>query len=57
MDHFNYQSGQLMAEDVSLAELAEQYGTRCSSARPPWSAISKPIRIHWPTTHTWSAMA
>lgn len=27
MDHFNYQSGQLMAEDVSLAELAEQYGT------------------------------
>ncbi len=27
MDHFNYQSGQLMAEDVSLAELAEQHGT------------------------------
>ena len=27
MDHFNYQTGQLMAEDVSLAELAEQHGT------------------------------
>lgn len=27
MDHFNYARGQLMAEDVSLAELAEQHGT------------------------------
>lgn len=27
MDHFNYSSGQLMAEDVSLAELAEAHGT------------------------------
>ena len=27
MDHFTYQNGQLAAEDVSLAELAEQVGT------------------------------
>ena len=27
MDHFNYQDGQLMAEDVSLAALAEAHGT------------------------------
>lgn len=29
MDHFNYQAGELFAEDVSLSELANEYGTPC----------------------------
>lgn len=29
MDHFNYQDGELFAEQVSLSELAAQYGTPC----------------------------
>lgn len=29
MDHFRYQSNQLMAEDVSVADIAAQYGTPC----------------------------
>ena len=27
MDHFNYRNGQLYAEDVSVAEIAESVGT------------------------------
>ena len=27
MDHFNYRNGQLHAEDVSVAEIAESVGT------------------------------
>lgn len=29
MDYFNYKDSQLFAEDVSLADIAEQYGTPC----------------------------
>jgi len=29
VDHFRYQSNQLMAEDVSVADIAAQYGTPC----------------------------
>jgi diaminopimelate decarboxylase len=29
MDHFLYRDGQLYAEDVALADIAEQYGTPC----------------------------
>lgn len=29
MDHFQYQNNQLMAEDVSVADIAAQYGTPC----------------------------
>ena len=29
MDYFNYQQSSLFAEDVSIAELAERYGTPC----------------------------
>jgi diaminopimelate decarboxylase len=29
MDHFNYQAGELFAEDISLSELANEYGTPC----------------------------
>ena len=29
MDHFQYRDGELFAEDVSLRQLAEQYGTPC----------------------------
>ncbi|NKB46583.1 MAG: diaminopimelate decarboxylase [Legionellales bacterium] len=29
MDHFNYQDGRLYAEDVSLEDLAQTYGTPC----------------------------
>ena len=51
MDHFNYQSGQLMAEDVSLAKLAEQYGTPLFVySKATLVRHLKPIRIHWPTT-------
>jgi len=29
MDHFNYQNGQLFAENVALKIVAETYGTPC----------------------------
>ena len=29
MDHFEYRNGQLFAEDVAVAEIAEQFGTPC----------------------------
>ena len=29
MDYFNYKNGQLFAEDVTLASIAEEYGTPC----------------------------
>ncbi len=29
MDYFNYQDGELFAEDVAITTIAEQYGTPC----------------------------
>ncbi|MEH6818276.1 MAG: diaminopimelate decarboxylase, partial [Pseudoalteromonas distincta] len=29
MDYFNYKNNQLFAEDVSVASIAQQYGTPC----------------------------
>ncbi|MDH5446794.1 MAG: diaminopimelate decarboxylase, partial [Gammaproteobacteria bacterium] len=29
MDYFNYQNGQLYAEDVPVAEIAAEHGTPC----------------------------
>ncbi|HBW96806.1 MAG TPA: diaminopimelate decarboxylase, partial [Pseudoalteromonas sp.] len=29
MDYFNYQNNQLFAEDVSIATIAQHYGTPC----------------------------
>ena len=37
MDHFNYRNGQLYAEDVSVAEIAESVGTPFMfTPRPLW---------------------
>ncbi len=41
MDHFSYQNGELCAEDVSLAQLAEAYGT------PAYVYSRATLERHW----------
>ena len=46
MDHFNYQSGQLMAEDVICSTLPNSTAPRCSSIpRPPLVCHLQSIRF------------
>ncbi len=51
MDHFNYQSGVLHAEDVSLVDIAETYGTPCyvysrATIERHWHAFDKALGKH-----------
>jgi diaminopimelate decarboxylase len=41
MDHFNYRNGRLFAEDVDLADIAEQYGT------PSYVYSRATLERHW----------
>ena len=51
MDHFLYRDGQLYAEDVALADIAEQYGTPCyvysrATLERHWHAFNDAFREH-----------
>lgn len=51
MDHFNYRDGHLFAEDVNLADIAEQYGTPCyvysrATFERHWRAFDEALSGH-----------
>jgi diaminopimelate decarboxylase len=51
MDYFNYQDGQLFAEEVSVASLANQFGTPCfiysrTSIEEQYKAYEKAFNGH-----------
>lgn len=51
MDHFNYESGVLHAEDVSLIDIAEQHGTPCyvysrATIERHWHAFDNALGDH-----------
>ena len=51
MDYFNYQDGQLFAEEVSVASLAQRFGTPCfiyskASIEEQYSAYEKSFKGH-----------
>ncbi|SDI34715.1 diaminopimelate decarboxylase [Ferrimonas sediminum] len=51
MDHFSYHQGRLMAEQVSVAELADRYGTPCyiysrATIERHWRAFDRAVGDH-----------
>lgn len=51
MDHFNYRDGELYAEDVALADIAERFGTPCyvysrATIERHWHAFNNPFGDH-----------
>ena len=54
MDHFNYQGETLFAESVSVATLAETYGTPCFVYSGQHSSVTcVPIRKRCPESLVW----
>jgi len=51
MDYFNFRDGNLYAEEIAVAELAEQFGTPCyiyskATLERHWDAFDKGLRNH-----------
>ena len=56
MDHFNYRSGELFAENVAVEDIARRFGTPAYVYSAPLSnVITAPMMMRLPVGHTWCA--